>query len=112
MAAVRFDAIRTLSSGSITASYAAIGIAMAFNMRMIKIVNNTDGDMFISFDGTTNNDFLPAGGYVIYDFSTNAPNITSTDSFVLSLGTVLYAKYSTAPTTGAVWVTAIYAKGG
>jgi hypothetical protein len=111
MAVVRFDALRTIAAGAITASYAAVGSATAYNMRLLKVVNNTNGDILISFDGTTDNDFISAGAYEVYDFSTNAPNINDSDSFVLAVNTQIYAKYSTAPTTGSVWITGIYARG-
>jgi hypothetical protein len=111
MAVARFDALRTVAAGSITGSYAALGAPMAYNMRILKITNSTDGNLFISFDGTTDNDFVTAGGFVLYDFSTNANNVSNSDSFVLATNTQLYVKYSSVPSTGAVWATGIYARG-
>ncbi len=78
---------------------------------MFKITNNTDGDMLISFDGTTDNLFVPGYGFTLYDLSTNAPNIQDSDSFVMQIGTQFYIKYNTAPTTGDVWVEGLYAQG-
>lgn len=111
MASVRFDALRTVAFGSITGSYTALGTPTTKNMRLVKIVNTTDADMLVSFDGTTDNDIIPAGGFALYDFATNAPATASSSWFVLAIATQIYVKYSTAPTLGAVWVVGIYSTG-
>ncbi len=110
MAIVRVDAVRTLAFGGISGTYATVGTPIAFNWRMFRVTNNTNGDLFISFDGTTNNLFVPANGFVLYDLSTNADPSSQTDGFVLQVGTQFYAKQSTAPSSGAVYVEGLYAR--
>jgi hypothetical protein len=109
MAAVRFDSMLTKAFGAITNSYTTLGTPTRFNWRMFKITNNTDGDLIVSFNGTADNIFVPKNGFTLYDMSTNALAVGETDEFVLSLQTQFYVKYSTAPTTGAVWVEGAYA---
>ncbi len=111
MAVVRFDAYKTVAFGSITNSYTAIGSALTHAWRAFRISNNTDGDMNFSLDGTTNNLFVPAGSFVLYDICTNSPPLTVNDNLVFGLGTQFYIKYSTAPTTGAVYIEGLYARG-
>lgn len=111
MAVVRADTIRTKASGSITGSYTTLGAALAHNWRVFKITNNTDGNMLISFDGSTDNLFVPASSFTLYDLSTNAPPLSEVDNLVLGVGTQFYVKSSTAPTTGDIWVEGLYAKG-
>jgi hypothetical protein len=111
MAIVRIDSIRTKANGVITNSYTTVGAALANNWRMWRITNNTDGDMLFSLDGTTNNLFVPAFSFVLYDCSTNSPNVGDTDSFVMQIGSQFYVKYNTAPTKGDVWIEGIYARG-
>lgn len=111
MAIVRFDSIRTKAHGSITNSYTTVGAALANNWRIFRITNNTNGDMLISLDGTTNNLFVPASSFVLYDLSTNSPNVNVTDGFVMQIGSQFYVKYSTAPTAGDIWIEGIYARG-
>ena len=111
MAVARVDAILTKASGSITNSYTTIGSALTHNWRIFKITNNTDGNMLFSFDGTTDNIFVPAYGFTLYDLSTNAPPVSETDTFVLALNTQFYVKYNSAPTTGSVWIEGVYARG-
>ena len=111
MAIVRIDSLRTLGFAGISGTYAAIGAPTAFNWRMFRVINNTDGDMIISVDGTTDNLFVPAFSFVLYDCSTNVANVKNTDTFVIALKTQFYVKQSTAATKGSVWVEGVYAKG-
>jgi hypothetical protein len=111
MAVARADAILSVANGSITNSYTTLGSPLTHNWRYFKITNNTDGDMFISFDGTTNNLFVPAYSFTLYDIATNAgpPNVI--DNLLLGLGTQFYIKYSSAPTTGSLYIEGWYARG-
>lgn len=111
MAVARFDSYRSLAFGSITNVYAAVGSAVTNNWRIFCITNNTNGDLAISADGTTDNFFIPAMSFKLFDLSTNAVPISASDNFVLSIGTQFYVRYLTAPTSGAVYVEGIYARG-
>lgn len=111
MSAALFDTLRTVAFGSITNSYAVLGSALTKNFRVLRIVNNTNGDMFLSTDGTNNQIFVPAGSFVLYDLSTNSQNIAQSDGLSLKIGTQFYVKYSTAPTSGAIYIEGIYTMG-
>lgn len=110
MAVARFDTLRSTAFGSITNSYTTLGTALTQNWREFCLVNATDGDMLISADGTTDNFFLKANSFLLWDLSTNAQPIASTDTFELAIGTQFYVKYSSAPSTGSVYVEGIYAR--
>lgn len=111
MAIVRIDALRTKAAASITGSYTTVGTALTRNWRMFRITNNTDGDLLFSLDGTTNNLFVPAHSFVLYDLSTNALNVQDSDWFVMQIGTQFYVKTSTSATTGDVWIEGVYSMG-
>lgn len=111
MSVVRADALRSVAHGSITNSYAVFGAAISHLWRVFKITNTTDGDMLISFDGTTDNLIIPAASFTLYDISTNAPPQALIDNLVVGIGTQLYVKYSSAPTKGSIYVEGLYAKG-
>lgn len=111
MAIVRFDAIRSKASGSITNSYTVLGSALTRNWRITRIINDTDGDVMISADGTTDNLYLPAGSFVLYDFATNAVSVNESDWFVMQINTQFYVKYTSAPTTGSVYIEGVYSTG-
>lgn len=111
MAAVEFDTIRSKAFGSITAAYTVLGSALTVPWRMMRIVNNTNGDLFISDDGTNDKIFIPAGGFVLYDLNANELGNDDSRWFVLAAGTQLYVKYSSAPSSGSVYAEGVYSMG-
>ena len=111
MAAVIADVLRSLAFGAISGSYATVGTPLTVNWRVFRITNNTNGDLFISLDGTNNNFFVPASSFVLYDLSANVAPVMQSDTFVLQIGTQFYAKQSTAPSSGAVYIEGLYARG-
>jgi hypothetical protein len=102
---LRADAQRSLAFGSIGASYAAIGSAFGFPMRIIKVDNLTDATLQFSFTGNTDHFVLPAGGFLLVDVCTNE---VQTQGFFISTGTTIYVKRSGTPTSGSVYVTTFY----
>lgn len=111
MAVVRADALRSKAFGSITGSYTTLGTALTHLWRMFKVTNSTNGDLLISFDGTTDNLFIPANSFTLYDLSTNAPPIAEVDNLVLGIGTQFYVKQSSAPSSGSLYLEGLYARG-
>jgi hypothetical protein len=117
-AQTEFDSLRVIANGSITNSYVAFGATFTHRVRILKVTNNSDGDMFIAFNntpatapgstGTTDNDFVPAGGFVLYDFSANSQGLAN--PFVIQNGTQTWIRYSSAPTKNSVYLTCIYAE--
>ena len=105
---VRVDAWRSLAFGSIGLTYVPIGVPLDHAMRLLHFINNTDGDLAISFDGTTDNLFIPANAFILYDLTNNQD---LNESFRYEKGTQLYVKYLTIPTTGDLYLIAIYGKG-
>lgn len=104
-----YEPIRELAFGSITASYQAVGNAISDHARIVRFVNTMDKAIYISLDGTTNEDIVPANGYVLYDFSTNR---IRDDGLFLPLGTTFYAKQVAAPASGSLYIVVIHAQGG
>jgi hypothetical protein len=111
MATVRIDAYRTEPYTYITTSFKTVGAALTQAWRMVRIINNTDGDMIFSVDGTTLNLFVPANSFVLYDCGANAFSSNTNTSFVFAIGTQFYVKYSTAPTKGDIYIEGIYSVG-
>jgi hypothetical protein len=113
MAAVEFDTLKSLNFSAISAAYAALGSVVGHNWRIVKIINNTDGDLIVSTDDTnaSGEDFIPAYSFVLYDFATNNDPDIPTDILVVAKNTQFYIKQSTAPSKGDVWLSAVYAKG-
>jgi len=110
MTSARVDALRSIQFGSITSSYQPLGTALGHQWRIWKITNSTNGDMLISFDGTNDNLFVPANSFILYDISTNADQDASS-ALAMSIGTQYLIKYSSAPTSGGVYLEGIYQQG-
>jgi hypothetical protein len=108
---VRFDAIRTIALADITSSFKTLGSSFGHAMRVLHFINNTNGDMAISFDGTTINTVVLSNSFSLYDLTSDED---ANEMFRYELGTQVYVKYLTAPTlpaTGTVYLVAIYGKG-
>lgn len=103
---VKAEPIRTLAGSSITSSFLAVGTPTAFTTRIFSLVNNTDGDVFFSLDGTNENFFLPTKSYKIFDFTANRLSVD--DRFAIEANTQIYVKQSSNTTTGAVYVECVY----
>lgn len=104
---VFFEQIKTLGFAGIGVAYAPVGAALTHEVRIVKIMNNTEGDMYFSLDGVTDHMFLGKGTFTLYDLQTNRQPKTD-DKFVLAVGTIFYVKQVTAPVSGAVYIECIY----
>lgn len=103
------DTLRSKAFGSITNSYTTLGTPLQHTARIFRLINATDGDMLFSINGTSDQFFLPANSFVLYDLTTN--NERSGEKLVLEKGTQFYVKYSTAPSAKAVHIEIIYGRG-
>jgi hypothetical protein len=106
----RYDALRSLSAGSIIVSqYVAVGAVFSNPVRILKIQNLTNANLFISFDGITNHDIIPANAGEVYDICSNAA--LASGLLETPAGQRVYVMpESVAPTVGtAVYVTVQYA---
>lgn len=107
---VEFEAIREAAFGSVGSSYAALGSALIDHARLIRIVNSSNAEVYISFDGSTNQVRLAASSFILLDLCSNK---VQDDGFFIPVGTIIYQKrVSGAPSLGAVWAEVMYAEGG
>lgn len=105
---VRFDSVRLLAFGSIGLSYVNLGTPLGHAMRVLHFINNTDGDMMISFDGINDNIPVLANSFALYDLTSDQD---TGENFRYQIGSQLQIKYISAPTTGTFYVVAVYGKG-
>ena len=106
---VTFETVKSVLYSAVTNSFTAFGTPTAHAWRTIRVVNTSDGDMAISFDGTNSNIVVPAGSFVLYDFTANKENTAF--GFFLAKNTQIYIKYLTAPTKLSVYVEGVYGDG-
>lgn len=105
---VAFETLREIAFGSITANYQAIGSATNNPIRIVRMGNGTDKDVYVSLDGTTNHIRLSANSFFLPDLSANK---IRDDGLFLAIGTYFYVKHAgVAPGSGNVWFECIYAE--
>jgi hypothetical protein len=107
MARAYIEPLRSLASGSISASYAVIGTPTDNPTRLLCITNATQGDMLFSLDGVTDHLFLKAGSFKLFDVQSNIANGHEAN-FVFDSHTSFFVKQVTAPVSGSVYVEVLY----
>jgi hypothetical protein len=104
----RFEPLRTLAFGGISATYAAVGTPFLNAEHIISFDNTTDAQITISFDGVNDHLIVPSEAGKVFDLSTNRIGIVQ--KLMLPQNMQVYAKQtSTGPTLGAVYVSVVYA---
>jgi|SRR5665213_2111740 len=106
-----FDDMRSLGFASISGTYAAVGAAFGHKARMLIINNNTNGDMIFSYDNTVaaGQIFVAQSSHLVLDLTSNRDGLDPI--LALAVGTQIYAKQSSAPSSGSVYISVIYGKG-
>lgn len=103
---VQIDVLRTVAFGGISGSYALVGTAFVKPIRLICFTNNTNGDVFFSDDGVNDKLFVAASSFKLFDLTTNRLN--SDPIWCFPVRTQFYVKQSTAPSSGAVYIEALW----
>jgi hypothetical protein len=96
-----YDVMR---SASVTASYAALSTPLGYAASIVKLVNRSTGDVFISTNGVDDHDIAPANGFWLYDETSNSPH---EDNVYDAAGTQYYIKGAG---TGTVYLVIKYNK--
>jgi len=92
---IKNDPIREIAFGSITANYAVLGSVFLRDGFRLWFTNDTNGDIYLSTDGTTNHMKIPAGVGRAADDKTN--------DFYRKAGTQFYIKWVSAPAVPSGW---------
>lgn len=100
-----FDTLRSAGVASIGATYAAIGAVLPSEAVVLTFKNQTNGDVLVSTNGSTDNLIFPANSYGVYDIRTNAPMNTD---FMFRKGTQFFVKDgSTVASSGTFYIEAV-----
>lgn len=103
---MKAEPLRSIAFGSIGAAYTAIGTPLAHPSHIIHIQNTTDQGMLISYDGSTDHEFVGADGFILLDISTNR---TRSEGFFFPVGMSVYVKEAgAAPSIGTVYVSSYF----
>jgi hypothetical protein len=107
---VGFEPLRSSGFAAIGATYTALGPALTHACRILRLVNDTNGDVIISYDGINDEDFVPSNSFVLYDFTSDQ---VQQDGFFLREGTVIFQKAgASAPTSGTLYGVVVVASAG
>lgn len=105
----KVDALRSLGFASIAATYNPVGSASLYQTRIICFTNTTDADVVFSTDTSTDRLIVAAGGFKLFDITTNH-RPENQDDFCFAIGTQWYVRYLAVPTKGSVYIENVYAQ--
>lgn len=84
-------------------TYQTLGSSLSEAGVLVKVINDSNVDVDVSTDGTTDMDYVPAGTFFLYDLRTNhGPEV----QFAFKKGTQFYIKGAAAG-SGSVYLTVI-----
>ena len=107
-ARVRYEPLRSINGSSISADYQGVGTPFANPVRILKVTNLSDEDVFVSLNGIDDHDVVAANGFFLYDYCTNRSSVGGL--LEQPQGDRIYVKaIGSLPTTGALYVTVVYA---
>lgn len=93
----RYEELRSLAFGDIGAGYSQIGDETSDEVEISLVLNNTDADLILSFDGVTDHCFIPTYSQRVIDWRTNNKVQQKLSKF--------YVKHNgAAPTVGSIYV--------
>lgn len=105
------EILRSLDYTDLSETLTAVGEQTLNSIHIYSIQNQTDVDIYWSWNGAENNGFLAAnGGHIILDITTNKK---WDQGMYLPIGLVTYIAAvpgQPAPTTGKVYVTAFFSQ--
>lgn len=83
--------LRSIDSATFTGAYQAVGTAITHPARIIKFTNASTVAVTVSWDGTTDNEYLPVNSFLLLDVCTNHGTSLL---FEIQKGTQFYVKGS------------------
>lgn len=106
---IQFEEIRSVAFGDISGAFVAIGNPFEHPIRVVKVVNTTNAEVIISYDGLTEHDVLPSGSFTLYDWCANKSDPAG--GAFQAVGTQVWVLSDGSPSSGNVYVVAAYATG-
>lgn len=107
---VAFEALREKAFGDVTSSFTALGTPLADHCRLVSFNNETNVDLYLSFDGSTNHLRIAANSFKLLDLSANK---IRDDGLFLPTGLQISVKDTgLSATSGLIWAEVMFADGG
>jgi hypothetical protein len=99
--------LQSIDGSTISVTYSPLGGPLPEEARILKIVNVSNQDVTVSWDGVHDHDYIPSDSFTIYDFTTNKSRDTQIS--VAQKGTQLYVKGPTS--TGFIFLVTFFGLG-
>lgn len=100
-----FEELRSRLATSFDGTYQTLGVPTVYPSRLLKFTNTSASDVFISFDGATDHELVPASSYMVIDISSNR---VWDCEFSLAAQTQVYIR-STLGVSGSIYLSVYYA---
>ena len=102
------EALRSIGAGLIDNVYRTVGSAFQHPIYWMHLVNDTDAALTFSWDGIDDHAYLPAGGFLVMDITSN--HASNASGLFFSVGQRIWTREATVtPTTGIVTLSVFYA---
>lgn len=82
--------MESFDSSTMTGTYQALNTGVDRAVLILKIVNDSTQNITISWDGTTDHDYIPSHTALVLDLQAN--NIDPNNKYLVKSGQVFYAK--------------------
>jgi hypothetical protein len=99
------EPLRLINSATLAGSYLPVGTPFVHPIRLMKMTNNSNVDVTVSWDGVTDHEILVAGSFLLIDVSSNKEAALAFD---ISQNTQLYVRGASG--AGNIYVSAYYGK--
>ncbi len=97
--------LTSIDSSTFTGSYQVVNSSgLAYACSILRLVNNSTKDVTVSYNGTTDHDFVKAGGELLLNLQTN--NQPQGGMCLITKGTKIYVKGAAG--TGSVYLSGYY----
>ncbi len=97
--------LSSLASSSVTGSYQALnGTGLEEACFLLRLINDSNQDVTVSYDGTTDHEFVPSGQTFQFPIQTNSS--PQNQQALMPKGTVVYVKGTAG--TGSVYLAGYY----
>jgi len=97
------EPLRSVAASTFSGAYVTLGTPFVHSIRIMKLTNNANVDVTVSWDGINDHEYLPAGSFLLLDVATNKE---ASVTFEIAQNTQLSVKGSAG--TGSVYLSAYY----
>jgi len=104
-----FENLRSIDSATFTGSYQSLGSPLSNSAVLLKVVNNSNVLVTVSYNGVNDHDVVPSSSFYLYDFGSDAQSSSGENSLSFPAHTQVYVKGAAG--VGSVYLVVVYQGG-